>query len=78
MVFALFDEFEQVLGDTHKDLESAKHALLQLGEASGEVGIIELTQSVEDMSDLSDLDAGAKLRRWRFDSLTEELVLDEG
>jgi hypothetical protein len=76
MFYALFDEFDQTLGTSHSDMDSAEHALLQLGEASGEVGIVELNETVPDMTELAGLASVATGRRWRFDSLKEQLVLE--
>jgi hypothetical protein len=76
MPFALVDEFRQTLGECHDDLASAELAVQQLGENAGEVILVETTQSLPDMTNLSEQEQLLTGRRWSYDSINEKFIQD--
>lgn len=70
MLYSVIDTFNQTLGASYKTIEAAEDAIEELGEAAGEMSVVEVTTSLDDGADAS----GEGGQRWNYDSITEKLV----
>ena len=71
MYYAIVDEFDQVLGACHPDLDTAEAAIRQFGEDAGGVTVVELTSPLEDMSRIGDNPTRLTGRMWVYDFVHE-------
>ncbi len=70
MFYSVIDSLNQTLGTSHTSIEAAADTIEELGEAAGEMSILEVRTSLGDGEDISEV-AG---QIWVYDFIKESLV----
>lgn len=74
MPYSLVDSFNRSLGSSVASLEEAEDKIEQMGEAAGEISIIETVNKVEDEVDMSSKDIEKTGKKWIYDFVHEKFI----
>lgn len=72
--YMLIDSFDEALGSSAKSLEEARDRIEEMGEAAGEMRVIEVEKFVAENANLKDVSVKPTGRSWSYDFLKEQLV----
>lgn len=74
MPFSLVDSFNRSLGVSVASLEEAEDKIEEMGEAAGEITIIETVKEMDDGVDMSSDDIVKTGKKWIYDFVLEKFI----
>ena len=74
MPYSLVDSFNRSLGASHASLEEAEDCIKEMGEAAGEITIIETIDVIGDEVDMTSGDVKKSGKNWIYDFVHEKFI----